>query len=107
MNEKYTPSGQLQGDISPLPFKGCGTGFQGSNHGIMITEDCTQRLGGIDASSAPARQFLPHTDRFTPGEKTAGPDFTGRIGRIDGSSAERSEENVNDADAGRREGRNG
>lgn len=104
MAEKYIPSGQLQGDTTPLPYRGSGIGFQGTSHGVDFDHDSTQRLAGADAKSDPYKQCMPHDDPFIPVHQSGSPDFTGSLGRFDGGSAERYEENMNDADVGQRDG---
>jgi len=45
-NDMYRPSGQLQGDNKPMPYRGVSTGV-GSTYGANITADAINRLGGM------------------------------------------------------------
>lgn len=104
MPDKYLPSGELQGDTTPLPYRGTDIGFQGTSHGVEFSQDSTQRLARVTAKSDPYPQFIPSNNSSRSGRQLSSPDFTGSLGRFDGGSAERYEENVNDADAGQRDG---
>jgi len=108
----YNPTGQLQGDTSDLPDRGCSTGFLGTSHGVEFSPDSTQSLGGISeyTTSDPGNEFyaskgLEGEDLIPFMANTPDDQFDGVLGRIDGSSAEPGEENVNDADAGQPEER--
>jgi hypothetical protein len=44
------PTGELQGDSSPLPDKGTGTAV-GDNYGADLSPDSTNRIGGISGAT--------------------------------------------------------
>ena len=46
----YKPSGELQGDTSPMPNKGTGTGVT-DTYGADIGLSSTNRIGGIGGST--------------------------------------------------------
>ena len=46
------PTGELQGEnVSDLPDRGTGTGFNGDNYGANVAGDATNRIGSISSDT--------------------------------------------------------
>lgn len=45
------PAGTLQGDNSPIPDRGTGTGLNGDTYGFDLSVDATNRIVGITGST--------------------------------------------------------
>jgi hypothetical protein len=46
-SDAYTPTGELQGDDRPVPYRGCTTGVLAGTHGRDFGMDAVHRMGGI------------------------------------------------------------
>lgn len=58
MTDFYKPTGQLEGDKSPMPSKGTGTAVK-DTYGADIGGDSTNSMGSFDAKSDSWSQDMP------------------------------------------------
>ena len=68
-DEKYVPSGDLQGDVSPLPDRGTLTGLEGDTYDADLGLDATNGMGSIArdcASDAPDEENVNDDDAGKP-----------------------------------------
>lgn len=66
--DKYTPSGQLQGDTKPMPDRGTGTGLNGDTYGADISGNATNRLGGLGNATRSDAPFEGDSDMYPDGD---------------------------------------